>query len=168
MPFVTEELWQRLPAPQHYPREKCIMICKYPSLVECWTNERVEYEMGMVESTVSDQSKRTYLQKKEMKVSRTDQIVDLLRRHEMEVSTLANLSSFTVFMTLNKTMSAKGYEENLNKTMSAKGYEEKVPAHVKEENVSKLATLMQQLLSIEEAAQHFEREAAAKASALQD
>ncbi|KVH87612.1 hypothetical protein Ccrd_025102 [Cynara cardunculus var. scolymus] len=28
-------------------------------------------------------------------VSRTDQIVDLLKRHEMEVSTLANLSSLT-------------------------------------------------------------------------
>ena len=53
--------------------------------------------------------------------------------------------------------------DNLNKTMSAKGYEEKVPSHVKEENVSKLATLMQQLLSIEEAADHIEREVASKA-----
>ena len=34
MPFVTEELWQRLPAPQHYTREKSIMICEYPSVVE--------------------------------------------------------------------------------------------------------------------------------------
>lgn len=44
--------------------------------------------------------------------------------------------------------------------MSAK----EVPTHVKEENVLKLATLMQQLLSIQEAAHHFEREVAAKAS----
>ncbi|KAK9993004.1 hypothetical protein SO802_022707 [Lithocarpus litseifolius] len=29
-----------------------IMICKYPSIVECWTNERVEYEMDLVDSTV--------------------------------------------------------------------------------------------------------------------
>ncbi|GKG43537.1 hypothetical protein Tco_0480221, partial [Tanacetum coccineum] len=55
--------------------------------------------------------------------------------------------------------------DTLNKAMSAKSYEEKVPAHIKEENVAKLATLMQQLLSLEEAAQHFEREVAAKASA---
>lgn len=48
--------------------------------------------------------------------------------------------------------------------MSAKGYAEKVPARIQEENVAKLATLMQQLLSLEEAAEHFEREVAAKAS----
>ncbi|KVI04024.1 Aminoacyl-tRNA synthetase, class 1a, anticodon-binding [Cynara cardunculus var. scolymus] len=212
MPFVTEELWQRLPAPQHYPREKSIMICEYPSIVECWTNERVEYEMGMVESAVKSlRSIKANLPAKERNerragfaVSRTDQIVDLLRRHEMEVSTLANLSSLTVLTendaapagcavsVVNESLSVylklqgaidvekereklktklnelHKQRENLNKTMSAKGYEEKVPDHVKEENVSKLAILMQQLLSIEEAAQHFEREVAAKASALQD
>lgn len=48
--------------------------------------------------------------------------------------------------------------------MATKGYE-KVPARIQEENVTKLATLMQQILSIEEAAQHLERDAAAKASA---
>lgn len=34
MPFVTEELWQRLPSPKHCEREKSIMICEYPSVVE--------------------------------------------------------------------------------------------------------------------------------------
>lgn len=33
MPYVTEELWQRLPSPKH-TREESIMICKYPSVVE--------------------------------------------------------------------------------------------------------------------------------------
>ena len=34
MPFITEELWQRLPAPQHETRKKSIMLCEYPSAVE--------------------------------------------------------------------------------------------------------------------------------------
>jgi valyl-tRNA synthetase len=34
MPFVTEELWQRLPSPGDYKRAASIMICKYPSIVE--------------------------------------------------------------------------------------------------------------------------------------
>ncbi|MFS7918841.1 putative valine--tRNA ligase [Helianthus anomalus] len=34
MPFVTEELWQRLPSPKNHTREESIMICEYPSVVE--------------------------------------------------------------------------------------------------------------------------------------
>jgi len=34
MPFVTEELWQRLPSPRECKRAESIMICDYPSAVE--------------------------------------------------------------------------------------------------------------------------------------
>ncbi|VVB03856.1 unnamed protein product [Arabis nemorensis] len=34
MPFVTEELWQRLPWPKDYERKASIMICDYPSPIE--------------------------------------------------------------------------------------------------------------------------------------
>lgn len=34
MPFVTEELWQRLPSSKHHSRPASIMICDYPSIVE--------------------------------------------------------------------------------------------------------------------------------------
>ncbi|KAJ1392185.1 Valyl/Leucyl/Isoleucyl-tRNA synthetase, editing domain [Sesbania bispinosa] len=34
MPFVTEELWQRLPSPKECKREESIMICSYPSAIE--------------------------------------------------------------------------------------------------------------------------------------
>nr|GEU96755.1 valine--tRNA ligase, mitochondrial 1-like isoform X2 [Tanacetum cinerariifolium] len=207
MPYVTEELWQRLP--KHYAREKSIMISNYPSVTESWTNERVEYEMDVVESAVKSlRSIRANLPAGERNerragfaVSRTDQIADLLKRHEMEVLALANLSSLTVLTendaaptgcavaVVNETLSVylklhgaidvnkereklntkltelQKQRDTLNKAMSAKSYEEKVPAHIKEENVAKLATLMQQLLSLEEAAEHFEREVAAKASA---
>ena len=34
MPFVTEELWQRLPSTREYERAESITICDYPSTVE--------------------------------------------------------------------------------------------------------------------------------------
>lgn len=34
MPFITEELWQRLPSKKDLARKESIMICEYPSLVE--------------------------------------------------------------------------------------------------------------------------------------
>ena len=34
MPFVTEELWQRLPSSRDCARKESIMICEYPSVVE--------------------------------------------------------------------------------------------------------------------------------------
>lgn len=46
--------------------------------------------------------------------------------------------------------------------MSASGYQEKVPARIHEENVAKLSSLMQELLSFEQASQHLERDIAAE------
>lgn len=34
MPYVTEELWQRLPSAKDTMRKESIMICEYPSVVE--------------------------------------------------------------------------------------------------------------------------------------
>lgn len=34
MPFVTEELWQRLPSPGDRERAASIMICQYPAVIE--------------------------------------------------------------------------------------------------------------------------------------
>lgn len=34
MPFVTEELWQRLPQPRGCATKESIMLCEYPSAVE--------------------------------------------------------------------------------------------------------------------------------------
>lgn len=49
--------------------------------------------------------------------------------------------------------------------MSASGYREKIPPHIHEENVAKLSTLMQELLSLEEASQHLETDIALDVSA---
>ena len=49
--------------------------------------------------------------------------------------------------------------DKLSKVTSATGYKEKVPEHIQQENVAKLASLMQEILSLEEARQHIEAQA---------
>ncbi|KAL7183872.1 hypothetical protein ACSBR2_026113 [Camellia fascicularis] len=213
MPYVTEELWQRLPSPKDCTRKGSIMISEYPSVVECWTNEKVEYEMDMVESAVKSlRSLRALMPAKERHerreayaLCRNDAVAEIIKGHEHEISTLATLSSLkflreidaapvgcavsvvneslSVYLKLQGTLNAEAEREklrkkmediqkqrdNLTKMMDASGYQEKVPTHVHEENVAKLSTLMQEILSFEEASQHLEREiAAAEASANDD
>ncbi|ERN14543.1 hypothetical protein AMTR_s00038p00088230 [Amborella trichopoda] len=105
MPFVTEELWQRLP--QHagsISRKESIMMSDYPSVVEEWTNEEIENEMNLIESTVrSIRSLRTLLPPNERHERRpafvlckTNAVAGIIKQHELEISTLATLSSIKV------------------------------------------------------------------------
>ncbi|KAL4203585.1 hypothetical protein AMTRI_Chr01g104650 [Amborella trichopoda] len=105
MPFVTEELWQRLP--QHagsISRKESIMMSDYPSVVEEWTNEEIENEMNLIESTVrSIRSLRTLLPPNERHERRpafvlckTNAVGGIIKQHELEISTLATLSSIKV------------------------------------------------------------------------
>ena len=53
MPFVTEELWQKLPKhPGHDSRES-IMICSYPAPQSAWSNAEVEADMAYVNAIVA-------------------------------------------------------------------------------------------------------------------
>ena len=53
MPFVTEELWQKLPKhPSHESRES-IMICSYPAAQSAWSNAEVEADMAYVNAIVA-------------------------------------------------------------------------------------------------------------------
>lgn len=56
-------------------------------------------------------------------------------------------------------------KDHLTQIMSASGYRDKVPARIHEENVAKLASLMQEVLSFEQASQHLERDIAAEQEA---
>lgn len=47
MPFVTEELWQRLPNLTSLTSVPSIMISRYPEAVEAWTNLTAEEDMKM-------------------------------------------------------------------------------------------------------------------------
>ncbi|MCL7046507.1 hypothetical protein MKW94_009913 [Papaver nudicaule] len=105
MPYVTEELWQRLPqVAGNLAKKDSIMISEYPSAVKEWTNEEIENEMDLVETLVkSIRSIRADLpanerlgRKPAFAVCRTDAVGDVIRSHELEISTLASLSSFEV------------------------------------------------------------------------
>ncbi|KAF0982565.1 hypothetical protein FDP41_011495 [Naegleria fowleri] len=49
MPFITEELWQRLPGHSSFPANReSIMICPYPQPVPSWSNDAIETDMQFV------------------------------------------------------------------------------------------------------------------------
>lgn len=104
MPFITEELWQRLPSKIDFTRKESIMICEYPSLVECWTNEDVELEMNIVESLVKSlrvlRSQLPPNERHERRAAfircRTNDACETIKNHELEIATLATLSSLDV------------------------------------------------------------------------
>ncbi|EFH59876.1 hypothetical protein ARALYDRAFT_342735 [Arabidopsis lyrata subsp. lyrata] len=107
MPFVTEELWQRLPSPQDCERKASIMICDYPSPEEKWTNEKVETEMDVVLVTVK--TLRALRAAESLKRRINERLhafalcenaltLGIVQSHELEIRTLANLSSFEVVL----------------------------------------------------------------------
>ena len=53
-------------------------------------------------------------------------------------------------------------KEHLTQITTASGYQDKVPPRIHEENVAKLLSLMQELLSFEQASQHLEHDIAAE------
>ncbi|KAL6496268.1 Valine--tRNA ligase, mitochondrial 1 [Orobanche gracilis] len=201
MPFVTEELWQRLPSIKDSVRKESIVISEYPSIVECWTDDDVESEMDMIESVVKSlRSLRSQLAPNERHQRRaafvrcrTNDACGIIKRHELEIATLATLSTLEVLSesddaplgckvdVVNEALSVflkqgninidaelekvgKKMEEikkqcdSLTRKRSAPGYEEKVPAHIREMDEAKLASLVQELESFKEASEHLERE----------
>ncbi|XP_009598164.1 valine--tRNA ligase, mitochondrial 1-like [Nicotiana tomentosiformis] len=104
MPFVTEELWQRLPASGNSIKKESIVISDYPSTIESWNNDSVEAEMEKVSSIVKGlRSKRALLPPKErfarreaFVLCRTNDNVETIKSCELEICTLAALSSLKV------------------------------------------------------------------------
>jgi len=52
MPFVTEELWQRLPGIQKVTDKPSIMVSAYPSEVPQWTHVEAEADMEVVKEAI--------------------------------------------------------------------------------------------------------------------
>ncbi|XP_020258014.1 valine--tRNA ligase, mitochondrial 1-like [Asparagus officinalis] len=101
MPFVTEELWQRLPQAKGTERKESIMISEYPSVVNAWTNEQIESDMEVVNSAVRKlRSIRPQSDKNERRAAfalcGADDIAKLIKAYEFEIVTLASLSSLKV------------------------------------------------------------------------
>ena len=53
MPFVTEELWQRLPNRSALQCAESIMVAEYPALVNEWINPRVEADMNTIKDAIN-------------------------------------------------------------------------------------------------------------------
>ncbi|KMZ60474.1 Valine--tRNA ligase [Zostera marina] len=102
MPYVTEELWQRLPrAAGDCSAKESIMITEYPYVIKTWENKDIEENMEMVESAVrSLRSLRPPNDKNERRpayaLCSSNTVADIVRSLEFEISTLANLSSLKV------------------------------------------------------------------------
>ncbi|KAL8154417.1 hypothetical protein V2J09_012177 [Rumex salicifolius] len=104
MPFITEELWQRLPQSKDCTRKESIMISEYPSRIESWENGNAETKMNIIESTVrSLRSLKSTMPPNEQRerrpayaLCRSDEIVDIISSHELEILTLASVATIKV------------------------------------------------------------------------
>ncbi|XP_078181531.1 valyl-tRNA synthetase / valine-tRNA ligase (VALRS) [Carex rostrata] len=101
MPYVTEELWQRLPQAEGSCRKESIMISDYPSVLEEWTNDQIEIDMKIVLETVTKvRSLRPATDKNEKRavfaLCRTPQAKNLIESYEFLITTLASLSSIKI------------------------------------------------------------------------
>jgi valyl-tRNA synthetase len=52
MPFVTEELWQRLPQPVDATVPPSIMVADYPAPVKYWEDAAVEADMAYAQDII--------------------------------------------------------------------------------------------------------------------
>ncbi|KAG6555962.1 hypothetical protein Mapa_001902 [Marchantia paleacea] len=105
MPFLTEELWQRLPRRQEEDVKSSIMISPYPSVVKEWRNSTVELEMNSIEIAVRAirSLRMNYgLQPKQRcalyLLCRTPEVADVMTKGSDIISTLATLSSVKIIL----------------------------------------------------------------------
>eukprot|EP00252_Welwitschia_mirabilis_P021350 TRINITY_DN546_c0_g1_i1.p1 TRINITY_DN546_c0_g1~~TRINITY_DN546_c0_g1_i1.p1 ORF type:complete len:310 (-),score=74.73 TRINITY_DN546_c0_g1_i1:448-1266(-) len=104
MPFVTEELWQRLPQkPCDLTRKESIMISDYPVVIKEWENQEVETQMVIIESAVktirSLRMAYNLLPKQRLEayiLCKTEEVAAVIQKGTAEICTLASLSSMKV------------------------------------------------------------------------
>ncbi|KAH7560811.1 hypothetical protein JRO89_XS10G0113500 [Xanthoceras sorbifolium] len=186
MPFVTEELWQRLPAVKGSTRKESIMLSEYPSSVECWTNERAENEMDLVESTVKclrslraevlGKSKNERLPA--FAFCQTDAVGEIIWSHEFEILTLASLSSLKVLLSGKDEAPAGCAIQNVNEnlivylkvqgTLDAEAEQEKIKNKMAEiqKQQEKLKKIMNAAGYQEKVPSHIQEDNAAKLAKL--
>ncbi|TVU34254.1 hypothetical protein EJB05_16085 [Eragrostis curvula] len=175
MPYVTEELWQRLPHPKYSCRKDSIMISEYPSPVEEWTNGKLENELNIVLDAVSKlRSLKPPTETNERCVygliflCNTVGLQSILGENDgtpADCATAVVNKDLFVYLQLQGSLNAEAEREKLRKKrdevqklqhamtqkMDASGYREKAPKSVQEEDERKLIALMEQLEIISEA-----------------
>ncbi|KAG6773646.1 hypothetical protein POTOM_020938 [Populus tomentosa] len=127
MPFVTEELWQRLPPVRGHTMKESIVTSEYPSAADAWTNEEVEYEMDLIESTVKclrSLRAEVFEDRKNERLPafafcKMRAVADILTSHNFEILTLAkNLSSIQVLLSGEDAPPAGCAFENVNENLA--------------------------------------------------
>ncbi|KAG2319877.1 hypothetical protein Bca52824_013090 [Brassica carinata] len=92
MPFVTEELWQRLPSPKNYERKASIVIC----------GDRNGTVLASVKCLRALRAELLEKQKNErlpaFALCENNVTYEIVKSHELEIRTLANLSSLEVVL----------------------------------------------------------------------
>jgi valyl-tRNA synthetase len=104
MPFVTEELWQRLPRSADVPGDvKTIMLAPYPQAVPAWTDALAEADMEQAQAVVrgarSLRNSYGLLPKTRTPVyvlCRTDAAAESAQRTWTDVRALSSAESVTV------------------------------------------------------------------------
>ncbi|XP_052134317.1 valine--tRNA ligase, mitochondrial 1-like [Oryza glaberrima] len=197
MPYITEELWQRLPQPKEACRKDSIMISEYPSVVQEWTNDQVENEMETVLDSVNKlRSLRPHTDIHERRpafmLCRGVDIAAIIQCYQAQISTLASVSSLkilteddptppncatnivnkdlSVYLQLRGALNTEAEREKLRKKrdeiqkqhdtlsqkMNASGYREKAPQSKQDEDMKKIAALLEELEIIREAESELE------------
>ncbi|KAL6641285.1 hypothetical protein ACP70R_019466 [Stipagrostis hirtigluma subsp. patula] len=101
MPFITEELWQRLPRPKEACTKDSIMLSEYPSVVQEWTNDQIENEMDTVLDTVTKlRSLRPTTDMHERRpaflLCRNPEIAATVQCYQSQITTLASVSTVKI------------------------------------------------------------------------
>ncbi|XP_044401811.1 valine--tRNA ligase, mitochondrial 1 isoform X1 [Triticum aestivum] len=192
MPYITEELWQRLPQPKEACRKDSIMISEYPSAVQEWANDEVENEMEIVLDAVSKLRSLLpptdiHLRRPCFVLCRNLEVAATVGCYQAQIATLASVSSLeilteddptppdcatnivnkdlAVYLQLRRALNTEAEHEKLRKKreevqkqydtlsqkMSASGYREKAPQSKQDDDMKKLATLLEELEIISEA-----------------
>ncbi|KAJ8954338.1 hypothetical protein NQ314_007112 [Rhamnusium bicolor] len=175
MPFITEELYQRLPRPQDL-LEKIPSVCvaSYPEIQEYrWKNEVVEGEVDFVQKIAKNiRSARSDYNlpnktKTEVYLQCSDEITaEIVINYSSALQTLAYCSKIVVnetaprgyaIITVKLLRSRKkiefmqGTKEKLKKAINAPDFEKKVPVEVQQANVEKLNQTCTELTRLEAA-----------------
>lgn len=92
MPFITEELWQRL---RVHTAPSSIMVCEYPSMMQCcWKNEKVEKKMDNVVMLVVNSLRSLAKESRERRpafvLSRMQKERELIYSQRVIINKLAN------------------------------------------------------------------------------
>ncbi len=205
IPFVTEELWQRLPGRGTLgaDEKESIMISSYPQCNDAYKNVAVEESMEVTKKVISScRSLRASYQITNKTLTKfyikAGENADAIKSQSDDVKTLGKASSVDVNIEESKIpktvgidiiddqttvlMDIKGLvdfeaeikklEKNLGKTtpaleslqkkMSAAGYEEKASEDLKKKNIEKLESLQKKVADINDAITNFKSLAAAE------